>query len=294
MCRIMFETSQELSIAQEKFHSDLAMAIHKSTGEDLEELLNKFKKIRNTETKRIENDRPFVYGVAGTFESSNRHIENNVKSKYLLEWLKQDIAKLVKTVNSPAILTEGTGYVLIIKNLRECSTLNTLKCIKQSDEYICAKRTDTDELHCLEGSIRLMLRDAPKMSRNQIEVLQLTYIAVVHLLAKKVKSKKEQLIYAIINDMFNTCKELTGNTRGTTSEPTWTYMLKHFVARTLIDPELIRELIRMHTLNNNRKLKTGLGVMLDVIASIVSTKDNKNEVYEYLLNTTMKIIEIKE
>lgn len=294
MCRIRIACDEDLLRLQEEWEVSMANIIFETTGKSQDETLKEFKERRVKQDKQIQNDRLFIFGFAGTFEGAERYIRNKAEEKFLLEWLRQDIAELIKVERAPVMHTKGAGYNLILESLDVLEPLESIKAPKQSQKYKYAKRVDTEELHCLEGSIRLMLRDAKKMNRNEVILLQFVYIAVYHIFTKDVKNKKEQLICNRIDTMFNKCKELTGYTSGTTSEPTWTFTSKHFIARTLVDPELIRELIKMGTDHKNSKLNTGLGVLIDAMASVVSAKDNKDEVYKYILNTVMKIIEVPE
>ena len=132
------------------------------------------------------------------------------------------------------------------------------------------------------------------MTRTQITLLQFVYSAVYHILFKETKNEKEQFVYDRIQMLFEKYKVLAGYTTVTTATPTWTHSISDFISRVLLDPECIREFIKMETFHENPKLSTGLTVLLDVIASIVGTKNNKNEVYTCLLDTIMRVIELKE
>ena len=294
MCIIKLEYHPKFVKAKEALDYSMIEWISKTTGETIEEVTQKLQKNHKTNYKRVENDRPFVFGGAGIFAIANRYINYEVNDEAVLEWLRKDIAKLVKIEHVPVVHTKDTGYVLTIKDLVETVPLESVKVPRQSRAYKYAKRTKVNKLHCLEGSIRLLLRDVPKMTRTQITLLQFVYSAVCHILFKETKNEKEQFVYDRIQMLFEEYKVLAGYTTLTTATPTWTHSISNFISRVLFDPECIREFIKMETFHENPKLSTGLTVLLDVIASIAGTKNNKNEVYTCLLDTIMRVIELKE
>lgn len=294
MCVIKLEYHPKILKAIEDLEDSMIEPMAKFTGKSIEEITETVQRTRKIKHKRIANDRPFIFGGAGTFECANRHINYEINDDAVLEWLKEDIAKLVKINYCPVTHTKYTGCKLILEELTEMEPLDCIKVPKQSKEYKYAKRVNTNELHCLEGSIRLMLRDVPKMTRAQITLLQFVYMAVYHVLVKKVKTEKEQYLYDRINMLFETYKELAGYTKVTTATPMWTRAIWYFVARALFDPECIRVFLKMETSHKNPKLANGLTVLLDAVTSVVSTKSNKQEVYTCVLDTVMRVIELEE
>jgi hypothetical protein len=247
----------------------------------------------------IENDKPFIFGGAGIFETANRYINYEVQDEAVLHWLRQDIAELIK--EEYEIVEEQSTLVLPLNSsaIVELSKLTTLECVEetkvseQSPEYKYAKRVDTDELHCLEGSIRLILRDVRKLSRRQLTTLQFVYMAMEEILSKDIKSEKEQLLEDRVELLFMETKRITNCTNPTTVSPKWSWDRKSFIARSMMDPELIRELVRIPTHNKDEKLNTMLKLAVDVLATAASNAGNKDKVYKYILNTIMKVIEIK-
>lgn len=294
MCIIKLEYHPEFVKAKEALDYSMIEWISETTGETIEEVTQKLQKKHKTNHKRVENDKPFVFGGVAIFAIANRYINYEVNDEAVLEWLRKDIAKLVKIEYVPVVHTKDTGYVLTIKDLVETVPLESVKVPRQSRAYKYAKRTKINKLHCLEGSIRLMLRDVPKMTRTQITLLQFVYSAVYHILFKETKNEKEQFVYDRIQMLFEEYKVLTGYTTVTTATPTWTHSISDFISRALFDPECIREFIKMETFHENSKLSTGLTVLLDTISSIAGTRNNKDKVYTCLLDTVMRVIELKE
>lgn len=239
------------------------------------------------------NDRPFIFGYAGVFESANRHLEEAANSKWLLEWIRHDIAELIKAEQDIATHTYNSRIMPGLCDVVELPIVKSVKAPKQTVKYQQAKIIDTAELPSLGGSIKLLLQCSKKINITQLQVLLYTFTAVSSLINKKIKTQKEQFVCNRLEYVFNCCKKFTKIKGDSTADPVWSWNMQHFIARSLVDPELIRKLIA-NTDNKIKNLSTGLGVLADAMASVVCTDSNKKEVHNYIINTIMKIIEVKD
>jgi predicted DNA-binding protein len=253
-----------------------------------------------------EHDEKLSKEYTNMFKSINKEFINasvSIGKEFLLDKIIEDVNEFVpggykpqkhsvNIVNKDASrleleLATSLGYdVKQLGKLKETYPAEVVEEVAKSVEYQKLKKEH------LEKRVTELEKQVENMDINHTLVHELVHAAEYLFMEKKNKTAKEQAVANRLELLFEEVKKRKGYKEYTTDSPYWTKDVHEFVAEALSNPRFIRELDAMPTYNKYNKLSTVLRAIVDALVSIVSTKNNKESVYAYVLDGLIALIEV--
>lgn len=132
-----------------------------------------------------------------------------------------------------------------------------------------------------------------ELDRDKVLVHELVHVAAVKFMTTEQTGKKEKAVQDRINTLFADAKKrylAMGHTAEDMAAEYWAKNVNEFLAEAISNPKTIALLESMKTGKMGR-LSTVLRMLVDALAALVSTSKNKDNVYYYILDGVLAIVE---